>query len=166
MSASLTTVSSFKIVDSVTVEISPGELIDKIAILEIKMEFIADEEKRAHIRHELHILRHCRKDTIPDSLPLERLTIDLKAVNRRLWTIEDELRDHERRQTFDDRFVTLARAVYKNNDRRAALKAQINALLGASIIEEKSYSEYENTIQPASPSPSGALKSSDTEFMQ
>lgn len=68
--------------------------------------------------------------------------INLKAVNRRLWTIEDELREHERDQKFDDRFVTLARTVYKNNDKRSALKAQINSPLGATMVEEKSYTDY------------------------
>ncbi len=144
MSASPTTLSSFRSVESVEVEISPGELIDKITILEIKMECITVIEKRNNIRHELDILRQCRKESVPDSLPLERLMIDLRAVNRRLWTIEDEIRDHERNQKFDDRFVTLARSVYKNNDKRSGLKAEINGLLGASVVEEKSYAEYEN----------------------
>ena len=136
MNASLTTLSSFRSVESVEVEIAPGELIDKITILEIKMECITANEKRNNIRHELNVLRQCRKELIPDSLPLERLMIDLKAVNRRLWTIEDELREHERDQKFDDRFVNLARTVYKNNDKRSALKAQINSLVGATMVEE------------------------------
>ena len=142
MSASLTSLSSFRSVESVEVEVSPGELIDKITILEIKMECITAIEKRDNIRHELKILRLRRKESIPDSLPLERLMIDLKAVNRRLWAIEDEIRDHERNQKFDDRFVSLARSVYKNNDRRSTLKAQINGLLGATMVEEKSYKDY------------------------
>ena len=87
MSASLTSLSSFRSVESVEVEVSPGELIDKITILEIKMECITAIEKRDNIRHELKILRLRRKESIPDSLPLERLMIDLKAVNRRLWAI-------------------------------------------------------------------------------
>ncbi len=142
MSASPTTLSSFRSVESVEVEISPGELIDKIIILEIKMECITATEKKKNIRRELNILRQCREESIPDSVPLERLTIDLKAVNRRLWAIEDEIRDHERDQKFDDRFVTLARSVYKNNDKRSSLKAQINGLLGATVVEEKSYTDY------------------------
>lgn len=142
MTASLTSLSSYRTVESVSVEVSPGELIDKITILEIKMEYITNIDKRNSIRYELNGLRQSRKDTIPDSLPLDRLTIDLKAVNRRLWSIEDEIREHERDQTFDDRFITLARAVYKNNDKRAVIKAEINKLLGASIVEEKSYADY------------------------
>ena len=86
MNAPLTTLSSFRAVESVEVEIAPGELIDKITILEIKMECITANEKN-NIRHELNVLRQCRKELIPDSLPLERLMINLKAVNRRLWTI-------------------------------------------------------------------------------
>ena len=68
--------------------------------------------------------------------------INLKAVNRRLWGIEDELREHERDEKFDDWFVTLARTVYKNNDKRSALNAQINSLLGATMVEKKSYTDY------------------------
>ena len=142
MTASLTSLSSYRSVESVSVDVSPGELIDKITILEIKMECITNIDKRTNVRYELEALRQSRRDTIPDSLPLDRLTIDLKAVNRRLWSIEDEIREHERRQTFDDRFITLARSVYKNNDKRAAIKAEINRLLGASIVEEKSYANY------------------------
>jgi hypothetical protein len=144
MNASVTTLSSFRIVESVEVEISPGDLIDKITILEIKLDNISTPEKKNHVRHELDVLRLCRKKSIPDSVPLKRLSTDLKAVNRRLWTIEDEIREHERNQTFDDRFVTLARSVYQNNDKRAGLKAQINELFGATMVEEKSYADYGN----------------------
>ena len=79
--------------------------------------------------------------------------INLKAVNRRLWTIEDGLREHERDQKFDDRFVTLARTVYKNNDKRSALKAQINSLLGATMVEEKSYELLRRAIRCRRPAP-------------
>ena len=144
MSASLTTLSSFKIVDSVEVEVSPGELIDKITILEIKLENISTPEKKNHVRYELDILRLCRKKSVPDSLPLQQLMVDLKAVNRRLWTNEDEIREHERKQVFDARFITLTRSVYQNNDKRADLKAQINGLFGAAMVEEKSHADYGN----------------------
>ena len=129
-------------VHAVEVEISPGELIDRITILEIKADRIADPAKRAHVRHELAVLRAARDRVIPASAALDRLAVDLKAVNSRLWEVEDALRDCERDRRFDDRFVTLARAVYRTNDRRAALKAQINTLLGATIVEEKSYAAY------------------------
>jgi hypothetical protein len=129
-------------VASVRIDISPGELIDRIAILEIKSDRIADPAKLANVRHELGILRAIRDRDIPPSPGLDRLTVDLKAVNAKLWTIEDEIRDREREARFDERFVTLARSVYRTNDRRAALKAEINALLGATIVEEKSYAAY------------------------
>jgi hypothetical protein len=129
-------------VASVRIDISPGELIDKITILEIKSDRIADPAKLANVHHELGILRAIRDRDIPPSPGLDRLTVDLKAVNAKLWTIEDEIRDREREARFDERFVTLARSVYRANDRRAALKAEINALLGATIVEEKSYAAY------------------------
>ena len=129
-------------IHSVPVDISPGELIDKITILEIKAERIEDTAKLANVRHELDVLRAARDKTISPSSALDRLSTDLKAVNSRLWEVEDALRDCERDKRFDDRFVTLARAVYRTNDRRAALKAEINALLGATIVEEKSYAAY------------------------
>ena len=129
-------------VSSVQVAISPGELIDRITILEIKADRIAAPDKRANVRHELDALRATRAASIPDSDALDRLAIDLRAVNTRLWDVEDELRACERQSRFDDRFVALARAVYRNNDRRAALKAEINALLGSAITEEKSYAAY------------------------
>lgn len=129
-------------VGSVRIAVSPGELIDRITILEIKADRIAEPARRANVRHELDLLRAARDAAVPRSAALDRLTIDLKAVNIRLWEVEDELRDCERHQRFDDRFVRLARAVYRTNDRRAALKAEINALLGAAIVEEKSYAAY------------------------
>lgn len=145
MSAQLTNLASIRSVESVRVEISPGELVDKITILEIKLEHITPIEKRNNIRRELKLLMRRKNEAIPESLVLDRLTIDLKAINRRLWDIEDEIRQHERDQKFDERFVTLARSVYKTNDRRAEIKARINSLLGAEMVEEKTYPEYSNT---------------------
>ena len=127
---------------SVRIAVSPGELIDKITILEIKADRIAEPARRANVRHELDLLRAARDAAVPPSAALDRLAIDLKAVNIRLWEVEDELRVCERHRRFDDRFVALARAVYRTNDRRAALKAEINALLGAAVVEEKSYAAY------------------------
>ena len=142
MTGSVSSLSSFKNVPSVEIHVSPGELIDKITILEIKAELIKSSGKRLAVRHELSILEECRDETVPESVILERLTTDLKMVNKKLWVIEDEIREHERNQTFDDRFVSLARSVYKNNDRRAAIKSEINTLLGAEIAEHKSYEAY------------------------
>ena len=127
---------------TVQIEIAPGELIDKITILEIKAELIKDSRKRLNVKQELSNLKACRDETIPQSVALERLTADLKMVNKKLWMIEDEIREHERDKTFDERFVALARSVYKNNDRRAVIKREINTLLGADFVEEKSYEPY------------------------
>lgn len=127
---------------TVTIEIAPGELIDKITILEIKTEFIGDPEKLANVRIELETLSKSRDLAIEPSAEMDRLTADLKAVNLALWKIEDDIRDCERDGNFGPEFVELARAVYKTNDRRAALKREINTLLGSRLVEEKSYQPY------------------------
>ncbi len=127
---------------AVPVEIAAGELIDKLTILEIKTEHIADEEKLAHVRLELEILNRSRKEHLAESCELEALTQSLKEINQQIWTIEDEIRDCERSQNFGEKFIALARAVYQTNDRRAQLKREINMLLGSRIVEEKSYAEY------------------------
>jgi hypothetical protein len=127
---------------TIQVEVAPGELIDKITILQIKSEQITDEEKLRNVRAELAVLIACRDRGIPLSAQLEELTRQLKQANERLWQIEDEIRDCERRQDFGPQFVELARSVYKTNDHRSAVKRQINQLLGSRLIEEKSYTPY------------------------
>jgi hypothetical protein len=127
---------------TIAIDIAPGELIDKITILEIKLDRIRDEGKLANIRHEYEILIGVLRREVAQTEALSRLTAALKEVNAELWKIEDEIRDHERAKTFGAEFVALARAVYHTNDRRAALKREINDLLKSSIIEEKSYSAY------------------------
>ncbi len=129
-------------VTSVSAEISPGELIDKITILEIKADRISDPEKLETVGYELEKLTAVRDEALPNLVELGRLTTDLKAVNGRLWDIEDEIRGYERRVSFGDAFIALARAVYRTNDQRAAIKGRINRLLGARIREEKSYAPY------------------------
>jgi predicted nucleic acid-binding Zn-ribbon protein len=124
------------------VEISAGELIDKITILEIKLENIKDPEKLAHVRHEYETLTATRQTALPQSEALAPLTQALKQVNAALWQIEDDIRALESAQNFGPEFIALARAVYRTNDRRAALKREINALLGSDIVEEKSYAAY------------------------
>jgi hypothetical protein len=119
--------------------ISVGELLDKISILELKAEAIADPAKRANVQHELDALRLVRSHEVAASPQLDTLCADLKAVNRVLWSIEDALREIEREGRFDDGFVKLARSVYRHNDRRAAIKRQINELTGSEFIEEKSF---------------------------
>lgn len=127
---------------NVTVEIAPGELIDKITILEIKLERIKDEAKLANVRTEWEVLTTSRDATFENTDTLAKLTADLKAVNEELWVIEDDIRDCERAKDFSDTFIQLARAVYVTNDRRADGKRAINELLGSRLIEEKSYVDY------------------------
>jgi hypothetical protein len=127
---------------SVKIDISPGELIDKITILEIKSARMSDAAKLANVRHELGVLAAARDSQIKPSGDLDRLTRDLKTVNETLWEIEDDIRSCERARDFGKAFVELARSVYINNDRRAELKRKINDLLGAALVEEKSYEAY------------------------
>lgn len=127
---------------TVSIEIAPGELIDKITILWIKTENIKDVDKLENVRVELETLEKSRDAAIATSTEMDRLTDALKAVNQELWTIEDDIRDCERAGDFGDTFIGLARAVYRTNDRRAALKREINVLLGSRLVEEKSYQPY------------------------
>ena len=127
---------------SIKVEIAPGELIDKITILEIKTERITDAAKVRNVGVELETLTSVRDEAIDGSPELIELTAGLKEINTQLWVIEDDIRDCERSQDFGPKFIELARSVYRCNDRRAALKREINELLGSRLIEEKSYSDY------------------------
>jgi len=127
---------------NILVEISPAELIDKLTILEIKLELIKDEGKRANVKREYSLLISAYQATIVETEPLRELTSTLKRINRELWDIEDNIRAEERAKSFGARFIELARSVYRTNDRRAAVKRQINALLNSPIPEEKSYADY------------------------
>ncbi|MCH7711942.1 MAG: hypothetical protein IH903_09935 [Proteobacteria bacterium] len=127
---------------AVKVEISPGELIDRITILEIKAARITDEAKRANVRVELGELTAARQGAVAASARLAALTGELKEVNEALWDIEDEIRALEAAMDFGPAFIELARAVYKTNDRRSAIKRKINELLGSRLIDEKSYTPY------------------------
>jgi hypothetical protein len=125
---------------------SPGEVLDKLTILDIKLARIGDAAKRANVARE-HLALTAAWDAAlagrAEALPrLAEHRAALRAVNEALWEVEDELREHERRGAFDARFVELARSVYRTNDRRAALKRQVNDLLGSALHEEKSYAEY------------------------
>ena len=126
----------------VSVEVSPGDLIDKITILEIKLERIEGKDKLKNVKLEWETLTRARDDAIEASPELEKLTAALKQSNERLWEIEDDIRQCERDKDFGDKFVELARAVYANNDQRSRLKREINELLGSRLIEEKSYAAY------------------------
>jgi len=127
---------------NILVEISPAELIDKLTILEIKLELIEEEGKRANVKREYSLLISAYQATIVETEPLRELTSTLKRINRELWDIEDNIRAEERAQSFGARFIELARSVYRTNDRRAAVKRQINAMLNSPIPEEKSYADY------------------------
>ena len=129
--------------NTVLVEVAPGELIDKLTILEIKSERIEDPAKLQNVRIELDVLSEARDKSLGISEALLQLTDQLKIVNEQLWDIEDRIRICENGNDFTDTFVELARAVYKTNDRRAALKREINELLGSRLVEEKDYEDYE-----------------------
>lgn len=123
-------------------EISAGELIDKITILEVKLDQISDEAKRANIAREYAALIGVLQREIDDTEDLVRLRRELKAVNAELWNIEDDIRAQEKARTFGAEFIALARAVYRTNDNRAALKREINMRTQSDLVEEKSYEAY------------------------
>ena len=127
---------------TISVEISPGELLDKISILEIKMERINDAGKLKNIGVELETLSRSRDEAVPASEDITTLYAKLKSINEELWEIEDDIRDCERSKDFGETFVKLARAVYFTNDKRSDVKRQINENLGSVLVEEKSYAAY------------------------
>ncbi len=120
-------------------EISAGELIDKITILEIKKEKINDDQKLIDINKELISLNSTMKEFIPDLNKVSNLKNDLKNINLKLWDIEDSKRNAEKNKKFDEEFIQLARNVYKFNDERAKIKLSINIILESNIKEVKSY---------------------------
>ncbi|MCZ6808601.1 MAG: DUF6165 family protein [Proteobacteria bacterium] len=126
----------------ILVPISPGELLDKITILEIKSERIDAPQKVANVRHELELLSNVWSDSVTEDKVIADLHQQLKTINEELWEIEDDIRDQERQNSFGERFIELARAVYVTNDKRAQAKKDVNLHLGSEIIEEKSYQDY------------------------
>lgn len=127
---------------NVNVEISIGEFFDKVTILEIKRERIQDADKLENINNELEAL-----NALLEQLPFTRDDVadevgELKAINEKLWVIEDDIRDKEAAKSFDQEFIELARSVYITNDKRSDVKRDINIKLGSSFIEEKSYEQY------------------------
>ncbi len=128
--------------ENIHVPVSPGEVLDKITILEIKSERMDDPEKVANVRVELKLLQDTWAANITDDDVIRDLHAQLKEINEALWEIEDDIRDKERVKEFDERFVELARAVYFTNDRRSEVKKKLNLHLGSQIIEEKSYQDY------------------------
>jgi Family of unknown function (DUF6165) len=128
--------------NEIKVPVSPGELLDKITILRIKSARMRDASKLSNVRTELDALERIWNASPYAAIDVASDVSALLAVNERLWTIEDDIRDKERAQTFDGEFVRLARAVYIENDERAAIKRRLNVKLGSSLIEEKSYAAY------------------------
>ena len=128
--------------NEIQVPISPGELLDKITILQIKSERIDDPAKLANVNTELQMLNRVWETSVEPDEQIATLTARLKSINEALWEIEDDIRDEERNKRFGERFIELARAVYVTNDERAEAKKQVNLHLNSNIVEEKSYKDY------------------------
>ena len=128
--------------NEILIPISPGELLDKITILQIKSERITDATKVANVKTELGMLEQVWSEAVSDDEQIRALKRELKSINEALWEIEDDIRDEERNRRFGERFIELARAVYVTNDERANAKKEVNLHLNSSIVEEKSYQDY------------------------
>ncbi len=126
----------------ILIPISPGELLDKITILEIKSERIDAADKKANVNKELSMLNKVWSDAITEDDAVLAMRSEMKAINETLWDIEDDIRDEERNNQFEARFIELARSVYVTNDQRADVKKRINLHLKSDIVEEKSYQDY------------------------
>ena len=127
---------------TISVPVSFGELIDKITILEIKAERIADPAKLAHVRAEMDLLNATWDGHGASRTDIAAERVRLRAINEALWDVEDRIRLKEKARAFDEGFIELARSVYVRNDERAAVKRAINEKLGSTLVEEKSYQDY------------------------
>ena len=127
----------------ILVPISPGELLDKITILQIKTERISDPTKVANVKIELEALASIWNSSVSEDDTVRQLHKALKTVNEALWDIEDDIRDEERAKNFGEKFIELARSVYVTNDQRAEAKKKLNTHLGSTLVEEKSYQDYQ-----------------------
>ena len=125
----------------INIPVSLGELVDKISILQIKRKNIRDKEKEKLINKELSLLKKTLKNSLNDNL-IKKYLDELIKINSKLWRIEDDLREHERKKIFDQEFIELARSVYLTNDKRSHVKLEINKKFGSQIIEVKSYKKY------------------------
>ena len=127
----------------INVPISPGELIDKITILEIKIERMDDPKKISNVKTELDLLEKVwQQSGYSREKMVKEKRAELKSINEKLWVVEDELRLKESRSEFDSKFIELARSVYFTNDHRARVKKEINIGVGSDLVEEKSYQDY------------------------
>lgn len=127
---------------TIRVEVSFGEYLDKLTILQIKSERMTDADKLKNINHELKLLSDTWAAHDKSKIDIKQEMKQLKLVNEKLWEIEDAIRDKERDKNFDQGFIELARSVYFTNDERARIKRVINEKLGSELIEEKSYADY------------------------
>ncbi len=127
----------------IKVPVSPGEVLDKITILEIKSERISDPAKLINVRRELSLLLETWEQCVENDETVQRIHAELKTINEALWVIEDDIRDKELAKEFDQQFIDLARSVYVTNDQRANAKKELNLYLGSEILEEKSYKDYQ-----------------------
>ncbi len=125
------------------VDISFGELLDKITILQIKSERITDAAKLQNIHHEMELLQSIWEKSDEVNIDIKFEIYELKSINEKLWDIEDDIRDKELKKEFDKDFIELARAVYVTNDKRAEFKRKINIKLNSELVEEKSYADYQ-----------------------
>ncbi len=125
-------------------EISVGELLDKISILEIKLEMVKDENKKKEIKKEYEILSRIQSTSVKLEGEIKNLFESLKKVNMTMWEIEDKVRICEKNKDFGEKFIELARGVYFNNDKRSRIKLEINKKLNSNITEIKEYVDYEN----------------------
>ena len=123
-------------------EISAGEVLDKISILEIKIDKIKSKDKQEKIKKEYKLLKEAQNLNIEDSEDIRKLFNEIKKINLNLWVIEDKIRICEKNKNFGKEFIELSRSVYLNNDKRATIKSQINDLLGSNIREVKEYADY------------------------
>jgi hypothetical protein len=128
--------------DIIHVPVSPGEVLDKITILEIKSERISDPDKLVNVKRELELLQTSWQQFVDEDETVRSIHAKLKSINEDLWGIEDDIRDKERAREFDQVFIDLARSVYVTNDRRADAKKELNLYLGSEMVEEKSYQDY------------------------
>jgi hypothetical protein len=128
--------------DIIHVPVSPGEVLDKITILEIKSERISEPDKLVNVKRELELLQASWQKSVDEDETVRGIHAKLKSINEDLWEIEDDIRDKERAREFDQVFIDLARSVYVTNDLRADAKKELNIYLGSEMVEEKSYQDY------------------------
>ena len=128
--------------NSPQIPVSWGELLDKITILQIKLENLTSKSALKNVERELKQVQSIFTQYRPEKIEAKQLEMDLKQINQQLWDIEDKIRDKERNKAFDDDFIQLARDVYITNDERSRVKGKINDMFGSELVEEKSYAEY------------------------